>query len=66
MTNSIDYKIHNRYCNWIYDLTKICFNKGMDLKKYNKEIIADYFAEGLTPEETYKQLLSELELPDEE
>jgi hypothetical protein len=38
----------------------------MDLKKYNKEIIADYFAEGLTPEETYKQLLSELELPDEE
>lgn len=65
MSNSffLNELVNKKYDAWFNELISIMINYNLDLEKYDQEIIRNYFADGLTPEETLKELLSEVELP---
>jgi len=54
------------YLGWYSDLVEIFFTNAGKMDKYNPETIRDFYAAGLTPEETYKELLSELTIEDDD
>ena len=60
---NIDEQIACSFYKWKSNLRRICTIHELNVDNYNPEIIEDFFADGLTPKEAYKQLLSELELP---
>lgn len=50
------------YFRWKYNLNCYCLIKKLDLKKFSNDILREYFADGKTIYEAYKELLSDLPL----
>lgn len=48
------------YFNWLYQLACICIDNNEDVRRFDDDIMHDYYSNGLTPYEAFKQLLSEL------
>ena len=55
-----------RYMDWYSCLVDVFYINSGKMDKYDAEIIRDYYAVGLSPEQTYKELLSELTIEEEE
>lgn len=48
------------YFNWLLKVTYICIDHNEDVKRFDNDLLHDYYSNGLTPYEAFKQLLSEL------
>ena len=59
----LDSLVNKKYESWFYELISVMIHNNLDPERYDQELIRNYFADGLTPEETLKELLSEVELP---
>lgn len=61
--NKADINIERKYNYW-RGMVKHLLDDDID--KYDEEIIRDYFANGLTPKQTAKELLSELPVDEDD
>jgi hypothetical protein len=59
----------NKFLNWYELFMAYCFEKdGKDTEigKYNPEFIREYYSQGLTPEQAYRECKSDLLIEEEE
>lgn len=53
-------RCRRHYFNWLLDLAHICIDHNEDVKKFDDDMMHDYYSNGLTPYEAFQELLSEL------